>query len=219
MNIWEDVEAQNFFSSERKKKNDLYLGERFFLSKALFENCSILDIGCAQGGFYKILKSFLKSFNYTGIDNSEKMIIKAKKKHPGVNFYFIKNNNFKLLKKKYDVVIIFGVLHLTSEWKQILSNSKNLFKKFLLFDLRETNLKTIENNVSKSFLSFNHKKDLKIPYNIINSNEVAFFIKKTFLLNIYKLSYHGQISNLAKSNIKDVEFTNYLIAKKKLKVL
>ena len=86
MNIWNDAEAQHFFSSERKKKNDLYLGEKFFLSKTLFENCSILDIGCAQGGFYKILKSFLKSFSYTGIDNSEKMIIRAKKNIPMLIF-------------------------------------------------------------------------------------------------------------------------------------
>ena len=54
MNIWNDFEAQEFFSSERKKKDDLYLGEKFFLTKLLFEKCSILDIGCAQGGFYKI---------------------------------------------------------------------------------------------------------------------------------------------------------------------
>lgn len=219
MNIWNDTEAQNFFSSERKKKDDLYLGEKFFLQKTLFENCSILDIGCAQGGFYKILKSFLKSFSYTGIDNSEKMIIKAKKKYPSANFYFIKNNNFKLLKKKYDIVIIFGVLHLTQEWRQMLSNSRNLFKKFLLFDLRETNFKTIENNVSKSFLSFNNKKNTKIPYNIINSNESTYLIKKKFNSNIYKLSYYGKISNLAKSQIKNVEFANYCISKKKFKVL
>ena len=91
--------------------------------------------------------------------------------------------------------------------------------KFLLFDLRETNFKTIENNVSKSFLSFNHKKNTKIPYNIINSNEATNLIKKKFISNIYKLSYHGKISNLAKSKIRDVEFTNYCIAKKKFKVL
>lgn len=101
----------------------------------------------------------------------------------------------------------------------MLINSRNLFKKFLLFDLRETNLKTIENNVSKSFLSFNHKKKTKIPYNIINSNEATDLIKKKFISNIYKLSYHGKISNLAKSKIRDVEFTNYCIAKKKFKVL
>ena len=58
MNIWNDTEAQKFFSFERKKAKDLYLGEKLFLSKILFENCTILDIGCAQGGFYKILKSY-----------------------------------------------------------------------------------------------------------------------------------------------------------------
>ena len=193
------------------------MGENFFLSKLLFEKCSILDIGCAQGGFYKILKSFLKSFSYTGIDNSEKMIIKAKKKFPKANFHFVKNNDFSFLKKKYDIVIIYGVLHLTPEGA--LKKANTLYKNFLLFDLRETSLKTIENNVSKSFLSFNQKKKLKIPYNIINYIEAAKFIKKLLNKNIYKFSYHGPISNLAKSKIKNVEFTNYCISRKKLKVL
>ena len=215
MNIWNDFEAQNFFSSERKKKEDLYLGEKFFLSRVLFEHCTILDIGCAQGGFYKILKSYLKSFHYTGLDNSEEMILKAKKKYPRVNFQLIKNNNFKILKKKYDIVIIFGVLHLDSKWIQILKNSKNLFNNHLLFDLRETNLETIDNDISKSYLSFNHKKKIKIPYNIINSSEATLFLKKIFNSSIYKLSYFGKISNLAKSKIKNVEFTNYCVSKKK----
>lgn len=219
MNIWDDSEAQQFFSRERKKKEDLYLGEKFFLSKILFEKCTILDIGCAQGGFYKIIKSFLKSFSYTGIDNSEKMILKAKKKFPKGNFYLIRNNDFRKLRKKYDIVIIYGVLHLTPEWKQILNNTRYLFKKFLLFDLRETNLKTIDNNVTKSFLSFNKKNKKRIPYNIINTNDASSFIKKKFLDNIYKFSYHGKISNLANSKIKKVEFTNYCISKKKFEVL
>ena len=54
MNIWDDIEAQKFFSKERKRKKDIYPGENLFLSRVLFENCSILDIGCASG-FYKIL--------------------------------------------------------------------------------------------------------------------------------------------------------------------
>ena len=73
------LKLSNFSLEKEKKKEDLYLGEKFFLSKILFEKCTILDIGCAQGGFYKIIKSFLKSFSYTGIDNSEKMILKANK--------------------------------------------------------------------------------------------------------------------------------------------
>jgi SAM-dependent methyltransferase len=80
INIWDDTEAQTFFFSERQKKEDLYLGENSFLFKALFEKCTTLDIVSANGGFYKILKTYLKSFNYTGIDTSEEMILRAKKK-------------------------------------------------------------------------------------------------------------------------------------------
>ena len=75
------------------------------------------------------------------------MILRAKKKYPKANFQLIKDNNFKQLKKSYNIVIIYGVLHLTSEWKKILKNCKNLFSNVLLFDLRETNIK---NNLSVS---------------------------------------------------------------------
>ena len=143
-------------------------------------------------------------------------VIQSRKKYPKANFQLIKNNNFKQLKKSYNIVIIYGVLHLTSEWKKILKNCKNLFSNVLLFDLRETNRKTIDNKITKSYLSFNHKKNIKIPYNIINSNEVTHFLKKELNSNIYKFSYHGKISNLAKSKIQNVEFTNYCISKKKL---
>jgi len=80
INIWDDTEVQNFFSSERQKKEDIYLGKIFFLSKSLFENCTILDIESTHDGFYKILKTYLKSFNYTGIDACEEMILRTKKK-------------------------------------------------------------------------------------------------------------------------------------------
>ena len=91
MNIWNDLRLRNFF--HLRERNDLYLGEKFFLTKLLFERCSVLDIGCAQGGFYKILRSYLKSFSYTGVDSSERMILAAKKISKA-NFIY-KNNNFK----------------------------------------------------------------------------------------------------------------------------
>ena len=43
------------------KFKDLYYAEKIFLKNCLFENCSILDIGCAQGGLTQLLKNLLIS--------------------------------------------------------------------------------------------------------------------------------------------------------------
>ncbi len=90
-----------YFKSKRKNINHLYEGERKIFSKVIFEKCSILDIGCAEGGFIKIIKSFVKNFDYTGVDVNRKMINLAKKKILNISFMkrmtFIKNLDIKNL--------------------------------------------------------------------------------------------------------------------------
>ena len=81
-----------YFKSKRKNISDLYEGEKKIFSKIMFEKCSILDIVCAEGGFIKIIKSFIKNFDYTGVDVNPKMINLAKKKI--LSIIFTKRMNF-----------------------------------------------------------------------------------------------------------------------------
>ena len=78
--IWNAKEIVNFFNNNRSSYCSLYKGEKYLISRYIKKNDTILDIGCAQGGMYKILKKKFGKINYTGIDFNKKMIEIAKKK-------------------------------------------------------------------------------------------------------------------------------------------
>lgn len=71
-------EDYNSISSEFDKTRQNEWQEFEIFKKYLKENCEIADIGCGNGRLYGFLKKHLKNFRYTGIDNSEKLIEKAK---------------------------------------------------------------------------------------------------------------------------------------------
>ena len=74
------------------------------------------------------------------------MLAIAKKKKPNYKFINIKKNNFsKYINQKFDLVIIFGILHLNKDWKKIIKEGYKLTKKYLIFDLRESDKKISKN--------------------------------------------------------------------------
>ena len=162
-NSWSQNTIIKFISENRKDHKDLYLGEKILLDQFFKKGFSVLDVGCAQGGFINILSQLEKKFSYIGIDYNKEMLAIAKKKNPNNKFINIKKNNFsKYINKKFDLVIIFGILHLNKDWKKIIKEGYKLSKKYLIFDLRESD-KKINKNI---YLNLgDHKR--KIPYNII----------------------------------------------------
>ena len=216
-NKWSNKRIQKFFQTNRNSVNDVYLGEKILLENFLRNGSTVLDIGCGYGGFYNILKKMKKRINYTGIDFNEDMIINAKKKYPKSNFKYYAGSNYKnFLKKKYDYVIIFGVLHLNLNWRKILINAKEISKKGLLFDLRTHKGPSIE-NINKSYfkLGDSEKFDI-IPYNIINKSKLDNFFQKVFKnYSLFKISYDGKPSQFSSTPISKVSFENFFLKKNK----
>ena len=83
---WSSKEIVKYFRSNRSTFDSLYKGEKYLLSKYVTKSFTILDIGCAQGGMYRILKNKFKNIDYTGVDFNRKMITLAKKKYPQTKF-------------------------------------------------------------------------------------------------------------------------------------
>ena len=105
---WSGKRIIKLIYENRKDYKKLYLGERILLNEYFKENSSVLDIGCAQGGFVNVLTQLNKKFSYTGIDYNKKMLAIAKKENPIYNFLNIEDNNFaKNIDQKFDLVIIF----------------------------------------------------------------------------------------------------------------
>tara|TARA_B100000768_G_C11268593_1_gene372278 strand:- start:1203 stop:1844 length:642 start_codon:yes stop_codon:yes gene_type:complete len=208
-NSWSQKKIIKYISENRKNYNDLYLGEKILLNEYFKKGFSVLDVGCAQGGFVNILSQREKKFSYLGIDYNEEMLAIAKKKQPKYKFINIKKNNFsKYINQKFDLVIIFGILHLNKDWKKIIKEGYKLTKKYLIFDLRESD-KKISKNI---YLNLGDSKK-KIPYNIIETKKIENFLKNEFKnKKIVKVSYGGLSSKYSNHKSK-ITFGNYCLYK------
>ena len=212
---WNSKQIVNHLNKSRSNYNDLYEGEKFLIQSYIKNNFTVLDIGCAQGGMYKILKKKFSKIKYTGLDFNKKMIDIAKKKFPNQDFYNYNGTNYNnFFKKKFDVVIIFGTLHLNKNWKNILYNASKVTKKYILFDLREN----FKNKVSKKkfYLHLDFKKKSKkflVPYIVLDKKKLnAFFESKFKSFSHVEYSYLGNISKYASKKGK-IKFTNYCFKK------
>jgi len=169
---WSSKKIVSYFYNNRSTFNSLYKGEKYLISKYVKKNDTVLDIGCAQGGLFKILK------------------------------------------KKFDVVIIFGILHLNPNWKSILINAYKVTKKRVLFDLR---FASNQNSNLKNYLSlnFDNKKSKKfaIPYLLLEKKETIKFFKDKFRNSIFdNYSYAGKPSKYSSIESKIV-FANFCLKK------
>ncbi len=206
---WSSKTIVKHLGLSRMKYSQLYRGEKYLISKFIRKNDSVLDIGCGQGGLFDILNKKFKKIHYTGIDFNQNMINVAKLNFPRAKFHYFKKDNYlKFFKKKFDVVIIFGILHLNPNWKKLLISASKVTKRAILFDHRIE----YEKNLNKKFyldLDFiNKKKKYRINYFLLRRSEMEEFIKLKFTDFKYKeLAYNGYASKF--SNIKKkITFSN-----------
>jgi len=102
------------------KKNKFYYEQLLeYYSFIIPPGSRILEFGCGIGDII----SNLKPAYGVGVDFSKEMIRKAKKKHPKINFVCSDFENFKT-NKKFDYIIISGVLSITKNIQKLLKNIK-----------------------------------------------------------------------------------------------
>ena len=195
--------SKEYFEEVKKKK---YFVEKHILSFAEFnkyKNKNILEIGCGIG---TDAIEFIKNKNkYVGIDYSDKSLeicrarvskYKLEKYNP---IFLLDNcetlNNVKKLKKKFDLIYSFGVIHHTPNMKncfkaihkianrnteiKIMLYAQNSYKNFLLnktayrFESQKgcpvvytTNEDNLKQLLSNKFKIISKKQDFIFPYKI-----------------------------------------------------
>lgn len=211
-NPWDLPGAVDYFKINRKSMNQLYKSELFFLKDYLKEGISILDIGCALGGFANVCSERITDFDYTGVDISKNMILKAREIHPSHQFYHINEADLSpVFGKKFDLVLCLGILHLSSKWRELLIEAWNVTNGCFIFDLRETNKPSIE-NIEKSYfkMDFNYTDTLhsetKIPYIILNTSDALNYIVKN-LVGYKTLSQFGYMHSVSASAVTPIQET------------
>jgi SAM-dependent methyltransferase len=199
-----------FFETERTTTGDVYKSEWFFLESQLREGISVLDIGCAQGGFASILGENLNDFSYTGVDINTGMIAAAKEKHPAATFHLIEQADLSVLDgQTFDLVIVLGILHLHEGWRDTLAAAWARTGGALVFDLREIAGPSIEDKERSYFrMDFGgddatHRETI-LPYNLINAAEAQDVCAQLGGDNS-TVSHYGYIHNVSGSACCPVE--------------
>lgn len=216
---WGLPRVLDYFDTARSKTEMVYPSEWIFLRDLMYEGMSVLDVGCAQGGFANVLGEHLNSFSYTGVDINPGMIARAQNKHPTHTFYCIEEADFKPLKdSQFDLVLVLGILHLHEAWRDTLAQAWSHTSGHLLFDLRESPNPTIEDKKKSFFRMDFHGQDkiyreTRLPYNVINSSEALETIVGT-CSGAGRVSHYGYfhpVSHVAECPYEQVMANSYCI--------
>jgi len=89
-----------------------------FIQKLKTSPLKVLDVGCGNGRFERFLREKVTTdLDYTGTDNSQKLLKLAKEKTNGQLIYLdlishlLSHQSVAPKNKKYDLIVLFGVLH------------------------------------------------------------------------------------------------------------
>jgi ubiquinone/menaquinone biosynthesis C-methylase UbiE len=216
---WSKPNAVKFFSSKRNSLDEVYDSEKYFLTQVLEPGYSVLDIGCAAGGFYNVFKHLEPSITYTGVDISPEMIKRARTLHPEVSFHISGGSELPFDDQSFDVVFCLGALHMTLDWRDVLKEGWRVTKKYFVFDVRLTEkIQTIEDiHISYEKIAFLGEWDGSsvVPYIIVNVRDVIYVLStitpKPVLQRVY--GYYHPVSEMTVSPEKEVCMTMCCLGK------
>ncbi len=189
MNGFDSAEMVKKFMGKRQSWLDLYPSEKaIFDWLDLRQVKSVLDVGCAVGGF-----STLFPFStYTGVDVSELMRDKAKRLHPDRRFVA------EIPEESFDLVMCLGVLHITGDWAALLQKLWARTEKYLVFDLR----------LDRESREGEHEGMPGTPYRTVNY-AYAFEFLQTFKSKDIKMASYRHPSN--RTDHREVTMAAFLL--------
>jgi SAM-dependent methyltransferase len=176
---WSESSAIDYYARRRHEVSDLYPSEKVFLPRVLFPGVKVLDVGCASGGFYNIMRSLEPSIEYTGIDIAEPAIELAKERYPEASFQATDGLRIPFDDDSFDLVHCTSVLVVEPRYKELLEEMYRVSNRFVLVDMRL--MKDIGDNqdFERSYyrIQFDHEAEqAKVPYVVSDADEVVNYV-------------------------------------------
>jgi len=165
---------QRKYLEERNQPEHLFRSERHFLERIIKLNMSVLDIGCACGGFYNILRKMSPDIKYTGIDISPPLLEAARQRYPEATFLLLDAaDGLPFEPFQFDLVFTLGVVLHEPRYRGILKNAYAVAKHYLLYDvhIQKEGKETLDINTAYVI----NQAGTRNHYIVIPYNEVATF--------------------------------------------
>lgn len=173
---WSTQSAIDYYFQNRHDVSDLYPSEKIFLPRVLFPGAKVLDVGCASGGFFNIMRSFEPHIEYTGIDLSERAVALARERYPEATFQVTEGFDLPFEDNTFDLVHCTSVFNNEPSYQPMLKEMYRVSNRFVLADIR---LLEGIGNVQKTVynIQFNGGDvEATVPYVVNDADEVANFI-------------------------------------------
>ena len=138
MEAWtEHPELVSFYAHHRNRPEDLYPSERRFLPWLAGQASSVLDTGCAAGGFSQIWREYHPGIAYTGVDISRALVSTARALHADARFLHGNvTEGIALPTRCATVVQALGWLHWEPDYVRAMGELWRLTDRYLFFDVR-----------------------------------------------------------------------------------
>lgn len=212
MNDWSELpELEEYFSNQRIRPEDLYPSEEFFLPW-LARNCdTVLDAGCAAGGFYNIWRHYNNNIAYSGIDLSHRLINAAKRLYPGAEFQIgnpvaglpVPDNN-------YCCVAGIGWFHWEPRWREALDELWRVTNKYLFFDIRLS----ARPGAFKQSMQFAGAENSAVDYIVLSESNIVQSLKKLkHIKTVLGFGYKGNSDSSVIGLNDEIYFATFVIEK------
>lgn len=133
----EHPELVAFYANHRNRPEDLYPSERRFLPWLASQVSSVMDTGCAAGGFSNIWRHYRPDIVYTGLDVSASLIQTARKLHPELRFLHENVTQGTKLPDRYATVVqALGWLNWEPDYARAIDELWRLTDRYLFLDVR-----------------------------------------------------------------------------------
>jgi SAM-dependent methyltransferase len=133
----EHPDLVEFYTGHRDSPDELYPSERRFIPWLAEESRSLLDVGCAAGGFATIWRHWNPDLTYAGVDVSEPLVEAARRLHPDCRFEVADcAEGLPFGDQEFDAVQALGWLHWEPRWALALSEMWRVTERRLFFDVR-----------------------------------------------------------------------------------
>jgi SAM-dependent methyltransferase len=135
---WADhPDLVEYYTGHRERPDDLYPSERRFLPWLASRAGSVLDVGCAAGGFAGIWRHWSPEVSYTGVDVSQPLVDAARRLHPDCAFDVADcTEGLPFADASFEVVQALGWLHWEPRFEDALAEMWRVTGDRLFFDVR-----------------------------------------------------------------------------------
>tara|TARA_Y100000758_G_scaffold181261_1_gene128977 strand:- start:2703 stop:3458 length:756 start_codon:yes stop_codon:yes gene_type:complete len=173
---WSNPSAIDYYSQNRHEISDLYPSEKVFLPRVLFPGAKVLDVGCASGGFFNVMRSYEPNIEYTGIDLSEQAVGLAIERYPDARFIVTAGFGLPFEDNSFEVVHCTSVFNNEPNYQEMLREMYRVSNRFVLVDIRL--LKGLGKQRESVYnIQFNGQEiEATVPYVVNDADEVANFI-------------------------------------------